>query len=806
MMLNNKDCDRKQRFGIRKLTVGACSVLLATLFIAISGNTKVHADAKDAAQTEQVDQKAQDSSAQAEDQNKAAADKDALTSTAKQTQAAKTNDQAAEPVKTEAAKTTADTTAAKTDAKQAAAKGQETKAAQPAQPAKAEAKKAEQTADQDKVDTSIWNYTKQADGITLTGLKSNPVKDGKIIVPNSYDFAKAGIIQEDQKVYIGDYFKAAIWEKHDNLYTSYDNDATELKFSTNGGGKVTAPANLGDYFISLPFETIDVSGLDVSGVTNMTQTFMGVHAKQIIGLDTWDVSNVRNMGSMFYAAGGLEKLSDLSNWNTANVTSFRAMFSGDGHLNSIGDIHNWNVSQVNDMTQMFMGTSLKEINMSGWNMANVTSVDHMFTVINQPVLIDMRNVTLPTKTSFKLLDFMTKQPMVVYASQGSKLFDFNTTKFDNYFDQSIWVGFGATTGRQNTNKIVLTTTKGELVTIPMDFVYTDKAALISALKAKTTESSINDLVHSKFGKKVNADPAQFENGSLKFDVNQAATDLVVSKFQINLVGEQYTQVIEYKDANGKVVKTAKITGYLGLNDAPSTLAASDLANAISSNAPAGYKITSAMPTSDLVIKSTKPEAVVVTVAKEVSAQIVYRDAKTGKTVKTDTINGLAGDNVKLNIQVPEGYEVVGVAPESYTFTDGDNQQIMVNVQAQEHIAPPVNPTDPVDPVTPVNPVNPDTPVVPAPPVNPEVKPDKPNKNHAAEHNTVRPLPAQKPTYAGKTNVKASANQTNNQAASHKQATLPQTGAKQSTLMAVIGGLLALVALLAVVLPDKSRKD
>ena len=35
MFFNKKDNDSKQRFGIRKLTIGACSVLLSTLILGI---------------------------------------------------------------------------------------------------------------------------------------------------------------------------------------------------------------------------------------------------------------------------------------------------------------------------------------------------------------------------------------------------------------------------------------------------------------------------------------------------------------------------------------------------------------------------------------------------------------------------------------------------------------------------------------------------------------------------------------------------------------------------------------------------
>lgn len=43
MIFNKKDADTKQRFSIRKLTIGACSVLLSTLFLTVNNNQTVHA-------------------------------------------------------------------------------------------------------------------------------------------------------------------------------------------------------------------------------------------------------------------------------------------------------------------------------------------------------------------------------------------------------------------------------------------------------------------------------------------------------------------------------------------------------------------------------------------------------------------------------------------------------------------------------------------------------------------------------------------------------------------------------------------
>lgn len=48
MIFNKNDYDSKQRFGIRKLSVGVCSVLLSTLFLTMNNNQTVHASTESA--------------------------------------------------------------------------------------------------------------------------------------------------------------------------------------------------------------------------------------------------------------------------------------------------------------------------------------------------------------------------------------------------------------------------------------------------------------------------------------------------------------------------------------------------------------------------------------------------------------------------------------------------------------------------------------------------------------------------------------------------------------------------------------
>ena len=57
MLFNKKDLDTKQRFSIRKLTIGACSVLLSTLFLTVNEGQTVHADTNTSDDTTQQSDK-----------------------------------------------------------------------------------------------------------------------------------------------------------------------------------------------------------------------------------------------------------------------------------------------------------------------------------------------------------------------------------------------------------------------------------------------------------------------------------------------------------------------------------------------------------------------------------------------------------------------------------------------------------------------------------------------------------------------------------------------------------------------------
>ncbi len=112
-----------------------------------------------------------------------------------------------------------------------------------------------------------------------------------------------------------------------------------------------------------------------STVTNLSFCFRGADEQTTItNLEKWDVSNVKNMQSMFMYASAFNQ--DIGDWNTGSVTNMGSMFDGSSEFNQ--DIGQWNVSSVTDMSYMFQSAGKFNQDLKNWNVSNVTDMTQMF--------------------------------------------------------------------------------------------------------------------------------------------------------------------------------------------------------------------------------------------------------------------------------------------------------------------------------------------------------------------------------------------------------------------------------------------
>lgn len=149
---------------------------------------------------------------------------------------------------------------------------------------------------------------------------------------------------------------------------------TSLDLSNLDTSSATTMRNMFSYCISLP--TIDVSNFDTSNVTNMYEMF-GHYGSSYGSSDT---------PSRFTSLPGIENL------NTSKVTNMYCMFANCSGIKEL-DLSSWDMSNVTTTNCMFMCSGLKSIKL-GTTTAKLTNVKSMFSSTSSLQLIDMRYMDL----------------------------------------------------------------------------------------------------------------------------------------------------------------------------------------------------------------------------------------------------------------------------------------------------------------------------------------------------------------------------------------------------------------------------
>ena len=123
---------------------------------------------------------------------------------------------------------------------------------------------------------------------------------------------------------------------------------------------------------------LDVSGLDTSHVTDMDAMFAVCINLTNIPVSNFNTSKVKDMHSMFDSCFKLQSL-DLSMFDTSNVTDFGYMFSGDKVMSTLHLTDNFVTEKAKDISGIFNDCEkLSNINVSNWNVSNVTSTEKAF--------------------------------------------------------------------------------------------------------------------------------------------------------------------------------------------------------------------------------------------------------------------------------------------------------------------------------------------------------------------------------------------------------------------------------------------
>ncbi len=95
-------------------------------------------------------------------------------------------------------------------------------------------------------------------------------------------------------------------------------------------------------------ETVDLSNMDITGLTSLNSRFSGLSSLKVLNLSGWDVSNITDFVSMFSGDSALEEL-DLSSFNVSTKVTYDGMFSGCESLKTL-KLNNWDFT-LNDILE-----------------------------------------------------------------------------------------------------------------------------------------------------------------------------------------------------------------------------------------------------------------------------------------------------------------------------------------------------------------------------------------------------------------------------------------------------------------------
>lgn len=214
-----------------------------------------------------------------------------------------------------------------------------------------------------------------------------------------------------------------------------------VKFVEEDGKKVVAPESLFNLFYGFKnLETVDLSGLDTSNVTDMSWMFASCESLQSIDLSGLDTRQVTTMSRLFQNCTALEAVSlsgvdlrsltdmsslftwcqslktvDLSGINTSSVTDMSWMFAWCESLKSL-DLSGFDTSRVTDMSDMFFSCSrLESVNVSSFRTASVTNFSDMFGICEHLVKLDLSNWEIGQDANVSLMfgfDYLLQQVSV----------------------------------------------------------------------------------------------------------------------------------------------------------------------------------------------------------------------------------------------------------------------------------------------------------------------------------------------------------------------------------------------------------
>lgn len=176
-----------------------------------------------------------------------------------------------------------------------------------------------------------------------------------------------------------------IWVLCDEVpWYNYRNSITSAKVA----GKIATQTTALMFNDCPKLASLDLSGLDTSDVTNMSNMFSYCWSLTSLDLSPLDTSNVTNMRGMFSECSSLASL-DVSSFDTSGAVGMKGMFSGCSKL-ALLDVSSFDTSRVTDMSDMFHGcSSLSSLDVSSFDTSNVWGMKGMFNGCSELASLDL---------------------------------------------------------------------------------------------------------------------------------------------------------------------------------------------------------------------------------------------------------------------------------------------------------------------------------------------------------------------------------------------------------------------------------
>lgn len=126
----------------------------------------------------------------------------------------------------------------------------------------------------------------------------------------------------------------------------------------------------------ISLKSIDVHNIIIEATVEMTSMFSGCSSLQTVNfLQNVDFSKVTDISFMLYGCSSLKEI-DVSNWDVSNVTNFDH-FAAHANLKRKG-IENWKTTSAVNMNAIFHNCAEEELDLSGWDVSKVQFFCQMF--------------------------------------------------------------------------------------------------------------------------------------------------------------------------------------------------------------------------------------------------------------------------------------------------------------------------------------------------------------------------------------------------------------------------------------------